>query len=490
MSIIIIGAGFGGLSAAIRLAAAGKEVLLLEASGSAGGKAGEITVDGLSSDTGPSVLTMAEEAIELLQLADDADLVQFRTPSPGFRYLYADGTVLDVHHELQQTTDNIRSVLGDTTAKEFENFMHYSKQIWDGSAPHFIHGEAPNWLSILRLAITHPMLIPKMDPLRSMRSSIRRQITSPHLRMLMERYATYNGSDPRQAPATLNCIAHVELALGGYGVNGGIKSLVNALTTVAEKLGVQFRYNQAVQRIEVQSGSVCAVVTQAGERIPCTHIVANADAAQIAKHLLGRSVNHGIKCPTPYSMSGWTGVIKAKRNPEIERVAHTVLFPSDYNQEFADIFDRNQPPDDPTVYICSQSECHNRPGTEEHQALFVMVNAPPEPEDGATSFDVWKRVENTVLKRLHDNHLLTEGDHLIWTRSPTQLAEQFPGSRGAIYGAASNNRFAAFQRPANRIASVSGLYLASGSAHPGGGMPLAMISGKAASQALLADISQ
>ena len=107
MSIIIIGAGFGGLSAAIRLAAAGKEVLVLEASSSAGGKAGEITIDGLSSDTGPSVLTMAEEATELLKLADDADLVQFRTPSPGFRYLYTDGTVLDVHHELHSGFESI-----------------------------------------------------------------------------------------------------------------------------------------------------------------------------------------------------------------------------------------------------------------------------------------------------------------------------------------------------------------------------------------------
>ena len=119
--------------------------------------------------------------------------------------------------------------------------MQYSKRIWDGSAPNFIHGEAPGWLSMFRLAIGNPTLITKMDPMRSMCSSINRQISHPHLRMLLKRYATYNGSDPRSAPATLNCIAHVELALGGFGIEGGIRSLVNELTKAAESLGVTFR---------------------------------------------------------------------------------------------------------------------------------------------------------------------------------------------------------------------------------------------------------
>ncbi|HEV2149976.1 MAG TPA: hypothetical protein VGR37_21445, partial [Longimicrobiaceae bacterium] len=187
--------------------------------------------------------------------------------------------------------------------------------------------------------------------------------------------------------------------------------------------------------------------------------------------------------------SGWTGVLRARRRSGADaRIAHTVLFPSAYMDEFADVFDRGRPPREPTVYLCAQEPCHGRSGWAEHEPVFVMANAPPEPAGGPRPPGEWDRLRERVLARLDAAGLRHPDDALAWERTPAQLAAAFPGSRGAIYGAASNSPFAAFRRPPNRVPGARGVYLASGSAHPGGGLPLCILSGEAAARALLEDV--
>ena len=213
----------------------------------------------------------------------------------------------------------------------------------------------------------------------------------------------------------------------------------------------------------------------------------NADASHLKESLLSSQHAKHIYIPKPYSMSGWTAIYEVPIDENTPRVGHTVLFPKNYLQEFVDIFDRNQLPTDPTIYICAQHRCHQRPPTSRNtEAVFVMVNAPPENDTSPTSSTVWVSLEQMVRQRLEDKGLLPPDALLKWTRTPTDLAQQFPGSRGAIYGSSSNNRFAAFTRPSNQIRALQGLFLASGSAHPGGGMPMAMISGKLAAKACAA----
>ncbi len=480
---IVIGGGFGGLAAAIRLASQGHSVTLLEKDARLGGKAG-VFVDGdFRSDTGPSVLTMLEEAMELLSfgIKDVESYVKFRQCSPAFRYLYEDGTTLDVHHALEDTRQSIHNVLGADALDEFDAFMRYSKNIWDGSAPLFVQAPAPSWTDLLGLALRQWTLIPKMDPLRSMKSGIQRFVRNPYLQDLLLRYATYNGSDPRKAPATLNCIAHVELALGGYGVVGGIEALVSALQTVAEELNVQIETSCPVN--EIQPTDDGFIVHSSQGTLPARTVVVNADASHLRDTLLPTKMGNRLHIPQPYSMSGWTAVYEVPFDERTDRVGHTVVFPKDYTQEFVDIFDHQQPPSHPTIYVCAQHACHARPATANRtQAIFVMVNAPPEPLNTPTPKDIWEDLERRVRQRLEDKGLLPANAQLKWMRSPTDLATKYPGSRGSIYGSSSNNRFAAFTRPPNQITFVDGLFLASGSAHPGGGMPMAMISGKLAAQ--------
>lgn len=494
MKALVIGAGLGGLSAAIALAARGAEVTVLEALDAPGGKAGTVRLDGVEVDTGPSVLTMPEALDALLRLGGRrlGDAVVLREPRPAFRYRYPDGVCLDVFPTPEETLESISAALGPRARDELAAFLTYAGRIWDAAAPHFVFGAAPTVGRVLSLGLQALASLRHIDPLRSMKTAIDQQVTSPHLRRLLYRYATYNGSDVRRAPATLGCIAHVELALGGFGVEGGIAAVVHALVAVAEDLGVTVRCGAPVAQIRLSPlGRVTGLGLQDGTALDADVVVANADPALVMAGLLPPQTRHGLSTPIG-SMSGWNAILRATRPPPTAaaRVAHTVLFCDDYVQEFADIFDRDRPPQDPTVYLCAQEACHGRAGWPDEEPVFLMANAPPEPAAGPPRPpEVWARLEETVLRRLDAAGLRTPGDVVLWRRTPADLAARFPGSRGSIYGGASNDLFAAFRRPPNRISRVPGLYLASGGAHPGGGMPLALLSGQAAAQAIAEDHS-
>ncbi|MCB9759057.1 MAG: phytoene desaturase [Alphaproteobacteria bacterium] len=485
--IAVIGAGLGGLSAAIALAAAGQSVDVYEASSRPGGKAGIAVLDGVEVDTGPSVLTLPEVIDGLLRQAGTrlSDELTLRHLSPAFRYRYPDGACVDIFHDPEESAASVARALGSDAEAEFRDFLAYAARIWDIAAPAFVYGPAPSLDLVRRLGPLAMLQFRHVDPFRTMWGAIRSRVRSPHLRALFARYATYNGSDPRAAPATLSCIAHVEMGLGGWGVEGGVYALVRALVRVARRLGVRLHLGAPVRRVLVEGGKARGVVLDSGER-RADAVVCNADVAHLIGALLPAQPPHGLKRPAVPSMSGWTGILKARRRAG-GRAPHTVLFPADYAQEFADIFDRDRPPEAPTVYLCAQEPCHGRAGWPEHEPVFVMANAPAEPEGGRAA-DTWTALQDRVLARVRDAGLVDPDDALIAAHTPADLARAWPGSRGSLYGAASNSMFAAFQRPANRVRALPGLYLASGSAHPGGGMPLCVQSGRQAAAEIRADL--
>jgi phytoene desaturase len=479
MKVLVIGAGIGGLSAAIVLASHGVEVLVVEARDQVGGKAGEETVDGVAFDTGPSLLTLTEAFDRVLAHADtrlEAEVV-LRVPDPAFRYLFPDGTELDMRPTVEDSLQAVEAAWGSTARRELTTFLDSSRAIWEVAAPPFIFDKAPGLHTLSTMGWRAIPALLKVDGLRSMRSAIRSTVKTPQLRWMLERFATYNGSDPRQAPATLNCIAHVELALGGFGVQGGIHRLAEALAEVARRQGAEIRLSRPVRGLRTGAVDLHA------ETIEADAIVVNADVGWVLEQL---GSGGGLPRSIEASTSGWTAVL---RTPRAARPAHTVVFPQDYGREFEDLFDRARPPRDPTVYVCAQEPCHGRSGWADDEALFVMANAPAEPPGGSQD-ETWTALKAEVLATLDRAGLARSTDEVVWERSPKGLAAAFPASRGALYGAASNSRTAAFSRPPNRLPGHPGIFLASGSAHPGGGLPLCALSGLQAALAALEDLGR
>ncbi len=479
VDVVIIGAGAGGLAAAVELSAAGLKVLVLEAGPDPGGKMGRAIDEGVEFDTGPSVLTMTDVLDSLFALAGTSTAAELELlPSDEFRYIWPAGPQLDVRFTVADTTTAIQETLGVEAAIEFATFMAYTKDIWDAAAPNFVYGDAPTAFSALKLGVSKFREVLKIDAMRTMASAINRRIRDPHLRDLFMRYATYNGSNPWVAPATLNCIAWVELGLGAYGVRGGMHQVAQALERVAMKHGAEFRYDTKVTHIVSANGKITGVRLADAQEIHAQRVICNADVSHLVSELA--PALKSLSGNAEPSMSGWTAVIKARRR---DRPSHSVLFPDrPYRAEFEDIFDHGVPPADPTVYLCAQEKAHQRSGWTDHEPIFVMANAPAEPKSGQTPDEVWQALEKTVMARLVAHGLLDTEDKIVWRRTPTNLAHQFSGSRGSIYGASSNSQFSAFQRPANSIPELKGLYLASGSAHPGGGVPMCLLSGRAAAR--------
>lgn len=491
VDVIIVGAGAGGLAAAARASASGLDVRVFEARSGPGGKIGHETVDGVTFDTGPSLMTMTARVRAFFnaceaRMEDELELI---THEPTFRYLWPDGAEFEVYQDLADTRASVVKSFGKKASVEFDDFMNYSKRIWEAARPNFIESEAPNITSMFKLGLTKLNQVVKIDPFRTMIQGIERHISEPHLRDVMMRYATYNGSNPFTAPATLNCIAWVEMGEGGVGIRGGMRALPDALERIGKTHGTTYTYDTPISRILVEDGRVVGVETSSGERHYASAVVANADAAHVIETLLPSGTQHDLPANNDLSMSGWTGVLRLHHSDR-PKPAHTVLFPKKYDEEFRDIFERDRPPRDPTVYLCDQSASHGIQGWEDASPVFVMANAPCEPANTARSPAVYQALREVVLARLREHDLISARDTLVWERTPTELAAKFPGSRGAIYGAASNSQMAAFKRPPNKVAALPGLYLASGSAHPGGGVPLCIMSGERAAEHLIRDLAK
>ncbi len=471
---VVVGAGVAGLSAAIRLASLGLSVDVVEAADRPGGKAGVAVVDGVEVDTGPSVLTLPEAFDRVLLPAGTRlrDEVRLRRHSPAFRYRYPDGSVLDVHHDVEETLASVGATFGPGAARELEGYLAAMARTWEIAAPTFVEGPAPTVSALLARGWSGLRMLTEVDPLRSMQRAVALRVRDERLRWLLWRYATYNGSDVRRAPATLGCIAHVELALGGFGVEGGMSALVDALVRVATRCGVQLHCGRPVTRILSRPGAVAGVELAGGAALPASVVVFGGDVGALGS--LVPALARPRRRP-PASMSAWTGILRAGWRPG--RVPHEVLFPQDYAREFADIFDHGRPPVDPTIYVCAQEPCHGRRGWPKHEALFVMTNAPAPGASAPEDAHAWDAHAGRVAERLAGHGLAAPEDRFAWTRTPAQLAAAFPGSGGALYGPASNTLSAAFRRAPNRVAAMPGLYVASGSAHPGGGLPLAALSG-------------
>jgi 1-hydroxycarotenoid 3,4-desaturase len=470
----------GGLAAAISLAAKGEEVLVVERQQAPGGKMRRLNVAGRAIDGGPTVFTMRWVLEQIFEDAGAAlsDHVTLEPLTTLARHAWGESERLDLSADLDASADAIGRFAGAAEAKRFLDFSAEAKRIYQMLEKPFLCAQRPNPVSLaMSNGVTGMAAMARINPFETMWKGLGRHFRDPRLQQLFGRYATYCGSSPFLAPATLMLVAHVEQA-GVWTVKGGMHELALALEALARRMGVSFRYGESVTAIETAGGRVSAVNT-AHERFDCAAAVVNADSNAVAMGLLGSDVTRAVApiAPKQRSLSAitWAAVAETSGFP---LARHNVFFARDYAQEFRTL--NTGYPAEPTVYVCAQDREGHAGGPER---LLLLVNSPANGDHAPQGH--WQ-VESAMRAKLahcgltvdftHENTIITD---------PAGFDALFPATGGALYGRASHGWMASFQRPAARTA-VPGLYLAGGSVHPGPGVPMAMLSGRLAAQSLLA----
>ncbi|RJK96840.1 phytoene desaturase family protein [Vallicoccus soli] len=480
--VVVVGAGMGGLSAAARLAALGHAVTVLEQAPEVGGKLGRYARDGFVFDTGPSLLTLPAVYRDLFLTTGDAletvlDLVPV---DPTAHYRFPDGTEVDVPNASRSGVARaFDEALGAGAGAQWTSFLQRAGRIWDLTREPFLESPLDGWRTLAGLARSWDA-VRTVAPWRSLRGLGEQHLRDPRLRMFLDRYATYTGSDPRRAPAALATVPYVEQVFGSWYVRGGLRLLGDAVRDRAVERGARVEAGVEVVEVLVEGGRAAGVRLADGRTVPADVVVSGVDAAQLYGGLVrAPSAARSLRRATP-SLSGVVLLLALRgRTPGLAH--HTVLFPDDYDAEFDAVFGRRgpqRPVDDPTVYVSAPDDPALRPD-DDHEAWFVLVNAPRHAPGAGVDWDAEGLADayaDRVLAAMARRGLDVRG-RLLWreVRTPADLERATRSPGGSIYGTSSNGARGAFLRPANR-SPVPGLFLVGGSSHPGGGLPLVGLS--------------
>jgi len=491
--ISVVGAGIGGMSAAARLAKQGHQVTVFENSDQSGGKCRTEWFGDYAFDTGPSLLTLPAVFRDLfLKTGKRIEHVLDISPvDPAFNYNFADGSKVTFPNlSNPKTYLEIEKSFGISASQSWRQIIERSEKMWEASRDSFIESELTSiWPLLLRKNLINQ--INQISPFTSLRSLSEKLNLDPHLKMIIDRYATYTGSDPRSAPAVLLTIAFVESTFGAWHIKGGIGQLSVALEQRCRDLGVDFEFKSLVTKIVVERNKVKGLVLSDGKTIKSDLVVSNSDAEYTFNSLIGNEVSSArgerrkLKSATK-SLAGFSlllGLDNSKSKP-VDVDHHNVYFPENYDLEFDQIFTQKVPVTDPTIYLCAPKDSSMVKGADK-EAWFVLVNAPRhEPESGWDWKDGGQEYAQKIISKMDDLGLnVTNRLDFMEYRTPADLENYAMAPGGSIYGTSSNSPVSAFLRARNR-SKVKGLFCVGGSAHPGGGLPLVGISAEIVAKAI------
>ncbi|MDV2983392.1 UNVERIFIED_CONTAM: phytoene desaturase family protein [Methylobacteriaceae bacterium AG10] len=489
--VIVIGAGIGGLAAALSLAASGLDVTVLERAPSVGGKMRSVSVGGVPVEAGPTVFTMRWVFDELFAEAGTSleTEIGLRPASLLARHAWSAHERLDLFADIAASADAIGAFAGTREAEGYRRFCTRAAEVYRTLEGPFIRAERPSPVDLAqRVGLSGLGSLWRIQPFATLWSALGEYFRDPRLRQLFGRYATYCGASPFEAPATLMLVAHVEQA-GVWTVEGGLSRLAGAVSDLAERRGARIRTGVQVARILTEGSRVAGVELADGERLAADAVIANADVAALGAGLLGpEAVGAGDRIPPrERSLSAVTACLTA-RAKGFDLAHHSVFFSADYRAEFDTILRGRRLPPDPTVYVCAQDrDGGGGSAPDGPERLLLLVNAPADGGDRPLTPREIAACETTILRKLSACGLTLEPTGPATLTTPTGFAGLFPGTGGALYGRASHGWTATFKRPGART-RVPGLYLAGGSVHPGPGVPMAAQSGRLAAAALRADL--
>lgn len=485
MKVIIIGAGLGGLSAAIRLAKSGFSTAVLEKNETVGGKINTVEAAGYKFDTGASLLTMRHVLEDLFAFAgkDIKDYLEIVPLEPICRYFWSDNAVFDASTDLQKTESEIEK-LNPADVENFRRFLADARRKFEIAEKTFLAHSLNDLPRLLR-----PKYLKDLIAISSMRTLDRHvgdYFQSPKLQQLFNRFATYNGSSPYQTPATFALVPYVEFGLGAWYVKGGIYEIPRSLEKLSRETGVEITTNCAVEQIEIENGKAIGVRLKNGEFLRSDFVLSNADAIHTYRNLIDGK--HRKNFPDKKldkiepSCSGFVLLLGVKKR--FDRLAHhNIFFSDDYKAEFDQIFNEKRPAQNPTVYVCATSRTDRTQAPENCENLFVLVNAPY-----TSSQTDWrteaKNYRDLIIKKLEAFGLTDLEKNIEYEKiiTPEDFERKYNANLGSIYGVSSNGIFSAFLRPPNKARDIENLYFTGGATHPGGGIPLVLLSGKFAAE--------
>jgi len=489
--VVVIGGGIGGLCACLELIHLGFDVTLLEKEQTLGGKIRQVAV-GVSDniglvDSGPTVFTMRWVFEQLFDACGESFSAHVQTDPLTILARHTWGERhLDLFADRHQSADAIASFSSPAEARAFLEFCAMAKKVYDALEKPFIQSARPSMAGMMgSLGIMQSMPLMAIGPFSDLWTSLGKYFNDPRLHQLFGRYATYCGSSPFLAPATLMLIAQVEMD-GVWSVRGGMAEIPKAIGRLAETKGARIRTNALVHAIHHQNKRITSIELADGEHIPADYVVFNGDINALRQGLLGQSLRSAIsnRIPTSRSLSALTWSMKVKTSG-FPLVRHNIFFNRDYASEFSAIFQDKAYPNHPTVYVCAQDRSDSGGALEKEERLLCLVNAPAIGDHEINQKEI-DRCEQTAFTLLKQCGLeLQECSHSSVRTSPTEFNRLFPGRGGALYGQATHGWMSSFQR-SNALTQIENLFLVGGSVHPGPGVPMAALSGRQAVAALMA----
>ncbi len=494
--VVVIGAGLGGLAASVTLAARGHRVVLFEANPWLGGKAAVLEEGGFRFDMGPTILTVPSVLKRIWseagrELANDVELIRL---DPQWRCFFDGGTTLDLCED-PAAMDGRLDALAPGSAASYRKFLAYAARLHDISERYFFWkpigsiGDMFKMRASFQAGTLGDVMALKMG--RTVAGTVRGFVPEPRVAQMLDHFTQYIGSSPYNAPAVLCGIAHMQTQEGIWYPKGGTRAVPVALAALARSLGVTIREGCGVRRIVVENGRAVAIETDGGERVACSAVVSNMDAVRTHRELLDPAYATKFLDRRRYepACSGVVLYLGLKKAYD-HLLHHDFVFSRDPEEEFDAIYKKGEPAPDPTCYLAAPARTERGVAPEGGEALYVLVHAPylrPH-HDWSRLLPSYRRVILDKLKRTAGLEDLE--DRIVFERAltPQDIHDRYRVLNGAIYGLASHGRFLGAFKPVNRSPDVRGLYLAGGAAHPGPGMPMVLMSGWIAADALHHDV--
>jgi phytoene desaturase len=476
----IVGAGIAGIASAIRWARKGYAVHVHEANSYPGGKLSQFQLGEYRFDAGPSLFTLPFLVDELFTLCGEnpRDHFNYLKKTEECRYFWDDGTRLTAHSDPAAFAAEAERVLGEP-AKNVRAHLDLARRQYEATKGLFLERSLHKASTYLRRdALPALAALPSLKLTQTMHAVHAKRFRSPKMVQLFDRFATYNGSSPYQAPGTLAMIPHLEFGFGTFVPFGGMVAITESLVALAERQGVQFHYGKRVERILVANRRATGLRV-GGADLAADVVVSNMDVTPTYRRLLP-----DLKAPektlsqerSSSALIFYWGV--RREFPELD--LHNILFANDYEAEFRDLFKHKTLHSDPTVYIHITSKDLEGEAPSGGENWFVMINAPA---DYGQDWAAWRATARaSVLAKIEralgvDVAPFIEVEEVL---DPPTIQSRTGSDRGALYGASSNNAMAAFLRHPNFHRQIPNLFFVGGSAHPGGGIPLCLLSAKIA----------